>query len=187
MKGNQCGFLHQFDKQRMPTCRFYAKYNECKEPDCPFKHSLEDVKDCNMYKLGFCIHGTNCRYRHPRSDGAPPDIHEAALFGRPGHLHGAAPRHVRQQQAQMLEMRQHQQLGNGSEPIGMGKPGGFVPPPLPPGPPPSSARRNETQLALPDGDREGDGNPFEGDPFRDPPLTGGGLPGMPGAAGDDAR
>ena len=43
MKGNDCGFLHQFDKQRMPTCRFFAKYNECKEPDCPFKHSLEDV------------------------------------------------------------------------------------------------------------------------------------------------
>jgi cleavage and polyadenylation specificity factor subunit 4 len=37
MKGEQCGFLHQFDKQRMPTCRFFAKYNECKEPDCPFK------------------------------------------------------------------------------------------------------------------------------------------------------
>ena len=60
MQGNNCGFLHQFDKQRMPTCRFYAKYNECKEPDCPFKHSLEDVKDCNMFKLGFCIHGRGC-------------------------------------------------------------------------------------------------------------------------------
>ena len=76
MKGNECGFLHQFDKSRMPTCRFFAKYNECKEPDCPFKHSLEDVKDCNMYKLGFCIHGPNCRYRHARSDGDPPDIAE---------------------------------------------------------------------------------------------------------------
>ena len=61
MKGNACGFLHQFDKSRMPTCRFYAKYGECKEPDCPYKHSLEDVKDCNMYKLGFCIHGPLCR------------------------------------------------------------------------------------------------------------------------------
>ncbi len=81
MKGNQCGFLHQFDKQRMPTCRFFAKYNECKEPDCPFKHSLEDVKDCNMFKLGFCIHGPNCRYRHARNDGTPPDPREAALFG----------------------------------------------------------------------------------------------------------
>ena len=110
MKGNDCGFLHQFDKQRMPTCRFFAKYNECKEPDCPFKHSLEDVKDCNMYKLGFCIHGPNCRYRHPRSDGDPPDIADAALFGRPGHLHGAAPRHVRQQQSALLAMRQQQQL-----------------------------------------------------------------------------
>ena len=89
MKGNNCGFLHQFDKSRMPTCRFFAKYNECREPDCPFKHSLEDVKDCNMYKLGFCIHGPNCRYRHAKQDGPPPGIQEAALIGRPGHLHGA--------------------------------------------------------------------------------------------------
>ena len=182
MKGNDCGFLHQFDKQRMPTCRFFAKYNECKEPDCPFKHSLEDVKDCNMYKLGFCIHGPNCRYRHPRSDGDPPDIADAALFGRPGHLHGAAPRHVRQQQSALLAMRQQQQLaaaapGSG-QPGGPGDgPGGFAPPPLPPGPPPSSVRRMETTQALPDRPGAGDGNPFS-----EPPLAGGGLPGMPGAA-----
>ena len=89
MKGNNCGFLHQFDKQRMPTCRFFAKYNECKEPDCPFKHSLEDVKDCNMYKLGFCIHGPNCRYRHAYTSEPPQSIADAALIGRPGHLHGS--------------------------------------------------------------------------------------------------
>ena len=93
MKGNDCGFLHQFDKQRMPTCRFFAKYNECKEPDCPFKHSLEDVKDCNMYKLGFCIHGPNCRYRHAPTTAPPMSIADAALIGRPGHLHGA-PSHT---------------------------------------------------------------------------------------------
>ncbi|WIA36816.1 hypothetical protein OEZ86_008071 [Tetradesmus obliquus] len=28
---------------------------------CPFKHSLDDMKECNMYKLGFCIYGPNCR------------------------------------------------------------------------------------------------------------------------------
>jgi len=177
MKGNQCGFLHQFDKQRMPTCRFFAKYNECKEPDCPFKHSLEDVKDCNMFKLGFCIHGPNCRYRHARNDGTPPDPREAALFGRPGHLHGAAPRHVRQQQSNMIAMRANQQLedAHGQAPnSGPGNgPSGFVPPPLPPGPPPNSTRVHETAPALP-----GVG---DGDPFAEPPLAGGGLPGMPGA------
>lgn len=25
--------------------------------DCAFKHTLSDVKECNMYKLGFCIYG----------------------------------------------------------------------------------------------------------------------------------
>lgn len=49
MKGNDCGFLHQYDKSRMPVCRFFAKWGECREPDCFFKHTNEDVKECNMY------------------------------------------------------------------------------------------------------------------------------------------
>lgn len=58
MKGTSCGFLHQFEAARMPVCRFFSKYGECKvrrallmrdlkavqEPDCPFKHSSEDIK-----------------------------------------------------------------------------------------------------------------------------------------------
>ena len=73
MKGNACGFLHQFEAARMPVCRFFSKYGECKvwegapavdtatvrrftrgctarsprllqEPDCPFKHSSDDIK-----------------------------------------------------------------------------------------------------------------------------------------------
>ena len=52
-----------------------------------------------------------------------------------------------------------------------------APPPLPPGPPPSTVRRTETTQALPDRPGAGDGNPFS-----EPPLAGGGLPGMPGAA-----
>ena len=34
MKGDACGFLHQYDKARMPVCRFFAKFGECREPDC---------------------------------------------------------------------------------------------------------------------------------------------------------
>ena len=183
MKGNNCGFLHQFDKSRMPTCRFFAKYNECKEPDCPFKHSLEDVKDCNMYKLGFCIHGPNCRYRHAKQDGPPPGIQEAALIGRPGHLHGAPPRHLRAMQ-NALALRQDQGPGAPGGPGGPGGAGGAggapgggrLPPPLPPGPPPSSVRRMETPMALPDAPGAG------GAGFQEPTLAGGGVPGMPGAA-----
>lgn len=202
MKGNNCGFLHQFDKQRMPTCRFYAKYNECKEPDCPFKHSLDDVKDCNMFKLGFCIHGPNCRYRHAPSAGPPPSIAEAALIGRPGHLHGA-PTHL-----QRYQMALAKQQSEGGGPGGAGGPGGGAPPPLPPGPPPSSVRMVQQPMALPDapgagvdGDGGGDGTgaptPAGGGEtgsgdfggggalgsYQAPPLAGG-MPGMPGAAGD---
>jgi len=112
MKGNNCGFLHQFDKQRMPTCRFYAKYNECKEPDCPFKHSLEDVKDCNMFKLGFCIHGPNCRYRHAPTSQPPATVAEAALIGRPGHLHGGE-RGVQGGMGANLHLRDHLSASRG--------------------------------------------------------------------------
>jgi cleavage and polyadenylation specificity factor subunit 4 len=34
MKGNACGFLHQFEASRMPVCRFFAKYSECKVCAC---------------------------------------------------------------------------------------------------------------------------------------------------------
>lgn len=49
MKGDACGFLHQFDKARMPICRFFRQHGECREPDCNFKHTNEDAKECNMY------------------------------------------------------------------------------------------------------------------------------------------
>ena len=73
MKGDQCGFLHCFDKERMPVCKFFMKKGECHEEGCPFKHEYEAIKVCNMYRLGFCIHGPNCRYRHDTMKGPPPD------------------------------------------------------------------------------------------------------------------
>lgn len=48
MKGDACGFLHQYDKSRMPVCRFYRLYGECREQDCVYKHTNEDIKECNM-------------------------------------------------------------------------------------------------------------------------------------------
>ena len=49
MKGDACGFLHQYDKSRMPICRFFRLFGECREQDCVYKHSNEDIKECNMY------------------------------------------------------------------------------------------------------------------------------------------
>ncbi|XP_019185941.1 PREDICTED: 30-kDa cleavage and polyadenylation specificity factor 30-like isoform X2 [Ipomoea nil] len=76
MKGDACGFLHQYDKSRMPVCRFFRLYGECREQDCVYKHSNEDIKECNMYKLGFCPNGPDCRYRHTRVPGPPPPVEE---------------------------------------------------------------------------------------------------------------
>lgn len=73
MKGDTCGFLHEFDPNKMPVCRNLLKYGACKEPDCPYKHSTEEIKECNMYKLGFCIYGPACRFKHTRLPGPPPD------------------------------------------------------------------------------------------------------------------
>ncbi|MED6211314.1 30-kDa cleavage and polyadenylation specificity factor 30 [Stylosanthes scabra] len=76
MKGDACGFLHQYDKARMPVCRFFRLYGECREQDCVYKHTNEDIKECNMYKLGFCPNGPDCRYRHAKSAGPPPPVDE---------------------------------------------------------------------------------------------------------------
>ncbi|CAM8890808.1 unnamed protein product [Rhodiola kirilowii] len=76
MKGDACGFLHQYDKSRMPVCRFFRLYGECREQDCVYKHTNEDIKECNMYKLGFCPNGPDCRYRHVKLPGPPPPVEE---------------------------------------------------------------------------------------------------------------
>jgi cleavage and polyadenylation specificity factor subunit 4 len=73
MKGDTCGFLHEFNPEKMPVCRNLLKFGVCKEPDCPYKHTTEEIKECNMYKLGFCIYGPACRFKHTRQDGPPPD------------------------------------------------------------------------------------------------------------------
>lgn len=69
MKGDSCGFLHQFDPARMPVCRNLIKTGKCDDMDCPYKHSLDEIKECNMYKLGFCIYGSSCRYKHTKQLG----------------------------------------------------------------------------------------------------------------------
>ncbi|GIL48716.1 hypothetical protein Vafri_5171 [Volvox africanus] len=76
MKGDACGFLHQFVSDRMPVCRNLLKYGECHDQDCPYKHSLDEIKECNMYKLGFCIYGPACRYKHIKNPGPPPGPEE---------------------------------------------------------------------------------------------------------------
>lgn len=49
---------------------------ECREQDCVYKHTNADIKECNMYKLGFCPNGSDCRYRHAKLSGPPPPVEE---------------------------------------------------------------------------------------------------------------
>ena len=60
---------------RMPVCRNFQKTGECKDIGCQFKHDDEEIRECNMYKLGFCIYGPQCRYKHKKVTG------EGALNG----------------------------------------------------------------------------------------------------------
>lgn len=39
-----------------------------------------------MFKLGFCVYGPQCRYRHTRASGPPPD---------PSNVEAAKPREFR--------------------------------------------------------------------------------------------
>lgn len=48
MKGETCAFLHQYDESWMPVCRFFRSCGECREQDCVYKHTLEDIKECKM-------------------------------------------------------------------------------------------------------------------------------------------
>ncbi|KAK8963251.1 Cleavage and polyadenylation specificity factor CPSF30 [Platanthera guangdongensis] len=84
MKGASCGFLHQYDKEKMPVCRFFRSYGECREKDCLYKHTLEEIKDCHMYMMGFCPNGSSCRFRHLKLPGPPPPVEE--VFKKIQHL-----------------------------------------------------------------------------------------------------
>ena len=62
MKGEQCEFLHQYDVERMPVCRWGKS---CKTVDCPYRHVDDNDKPkCVFFQQGFCVHGLSCRYRH---------------------------------------------------------------------------------------------------------------------------
>ncbi|KAG1365058.1 zinc finger CCCH domain-containing protein 45 [Cocos nucifera] len=117
MKGDACGFLHQYDKARMPVCRFFRLYGECREQDCVYKHTNEDIKECNMYKLGFCPNGPDCRYRHAKLPGPPPPVEE--VFQKIQHLsafnyHGSSNRYFQHRNPSYNQQSERPQLSQGS-------------------------------------------------------------------------
>ncbi|KAB5521170.1 hypothetical protein DKX38_025489 [Salix brachista] len=106
MKGDACGFLHQYDKSRMPVCRFFRLYGECREQDCVYKHTNEDIKECNMYKLGFCPNGPDCRYRHAKLPGPPPPVEEVVqkIQQLNSYNHGTSNKNFQQRNAELQRL-----------------------------------------------------------------------------------
>ncbi|KAF8413516.1 hypothetical protein HHK36_001506 [Tetracentron sinense] len=122
MKGDACGFLHQYDKSRMPVCRFFRLYGECREQDCVYKHTNEDIKECNMYKLGFCPNGPDCRYRHAKMPGPPPPVEE--VFQKIQHLssfnYGSSNRFFQHRNAGYNQQTERPQFPQGSNTVNQG-------------------------------------------------------------------
>ncbi|KAL7089507.1 hypothetical protein ACP275_13G189300 [Erythranthe tilingii] len=123
MKGEACGFLHQYDKSRMPVCRFFRQYGECREQDCVYKHTNDDIKECHMYKLGFCPNGTDCRYRHAKLPGPPPPVAEVLqrIQQLTSYNHGNSNRFSQNRNSnfsQQAEKSQFSQGANGTNQIG---------------------------------------------------------------------
>ncbi|KAK8954206.1 Cleavage and polyadenylation specificity factor CPSF30 [Platanthera zijinensis] len=44
-----CGFLHQYDKENISVCQFFWRYGKCREKDCLYKHTFEEIIDGDMY------------------------------------------------------------------------------------------------------------------------------------------
>uniref|UniRef100_A0A2P2ILE8 Cleavage and polyadenylation specificity factor CPSF30-like n=1 Tax=Rhizophora mucronata TaxID=61149 RepID=A0A2P2ILE8_RHIMU len=125
MKGDACGFLHQYDKARMPVCRFFRIYGECREQDCVYKHTNEDIKECNMYKLGFCPNGPDCRYRHVKLPGPPPPVEEMLqkIQQLTSYNHGNPNKFFQQKGAGFSHQNEKSQFSQGPSTIGQGAAG----------------------------------------------------------------
>ncbi|KAA0036926.1 30-kDa cleavage and polyadenylation specificity factor 30 [Cucumis melo var. makuwa] len=122
MKGDACGFLHQYDKSRMPICRFFRLYGECREQDCVYKHTNEDIKECNMYKFGFCPNGPDCRYRHAKLPGPPPSVEE--ILQKIQHLgsynYGSSNKFFSQRGVGLPQQNEKSQFPQGPAPVTQG-------------------------------------------------------------------
>ncbi|WMV14117.1 hypothetical protein MTR67_007502 [Solanum verrucosum] len=75
MKGDACGFLHQYDKSRMPICRFFRLYGECREQDCVYKHTIEDIKECNIKYILDLLANTGKLAAKPCNTPMVPNVH----------------------------------------------------------------------------------------------------------------
>ena len=63
-KGPHCPFIHEIVSEKLPECKNQTGNARCTNPQCKFRHSDKEVKDCVYYSLGFCRMGMFCKFKH---------------------------------------------------------------------------------------------------------------------------
>ncbi|CDW77342.1 protein cpsf-4 [Stylonychia lemnae] len=67
-KDERCEFLHVFQEDKIPPCRYYLQEGDCSKGDkCVFRHVNAQEKrteDCPYYERGFCRLGIFCSLNH---------------------------------------------------------------------------------------------------------------------------
>ena len=63
-KGDDCDFLHQLDRDRMPECWFFSNFGECNNKDCIFLHLRPEDKVSAALRQCLCdargTRGSHC-------------------------------------------------------------------------------------------------------------------------------
>lgn len=67
-KGAQCPFIHSLVSEKLPHCKNQSGNSKCTNPQCKFKHSDKEIKECIYYNLGFCQMGKFCKFKHEGKD-----------------------------------------------------------------------------------------------------------------------
>lgn len=70
IKGIACEYLHTYDPQSLPVCKFYVQ-GKCKNSECIFRHVTaadSAVRVCADYATGFCRQGARCSLQHVKRD-----------------------------------------------------------------------------------------------------------------------
>lgn len=64
-RGDTCDYLHQYDQDKLPICRYYTQHGHCqKEEECVYRHpKISDnigiagnkkAENCPYFERGFC-------------------------------------------------------------------------------------------------------------------------------------
>ncbi|KAF5197184.1 30-kDa cleavage and polyadenylation specificity factor [Thalictrum thalictroides] len=104
MKGDDCGYLHQYDKSKMPVCRFFGLNGKCREPECMYKHTKrEDMPVCRFFRLNGNCREKDCLYKHTQNEEEFPICGYFQLNGK-CHKQDCKYRHPQDENSQECNM-----------------------------------------------------------------------------------